>query len=180
MKNIFSKTFSHNFPSTKFLSSLLFLSRFVILFLFSANETRDDSAMHVRPTHLSDDKYLILYFLSLCFSPIQHFLPVLKSKSLKQQPSEASAYLFSFNTNSRTFWSLAACVWVYVNEWQSRAESTEQKWNKKEFFSCQRREKTSSLCNASCFFIVVDVVVVVPCQRQECSTLFRLFGGFCD
>lgn len=111
---------------------------------------------HVRPTHLSDDKYLILLFL--CFS-VEAILACAQIKVSRTTTNEASAYLFSFNTNSRTLdhW-LRVCV--YVCEWQSRAERR-TKMKQKGIFQLLEKKKTSSLCNASCFFMLKARVSVL-------------------
>lgn len=152
MKNILTCFLLHNFSLKYFLQFYFisifqfyffnFISRYFLHFIKkSSNQNRFTVTRapqkHVRPTHLGDDKYLIKFSFSPLF-PFQHFLPVLKSKSLEQQ---ASAYLFSFNT--QTHGPAAGCVYcvlctvcVCVCVHGSLALRAEQKWNKKEFFSC--------------------------------------------
>lgn len=136
MKNILTCFLLRN-SSRNIFSILFYFSKFSSLNQKSSNKNRFTVTRapqkHVRPTHLSDDKYLIKFSFSPLF-PFQHFLPVLKSKSLEQQ---ASAYLFSFNTQTHGH-RLGVCVCTAVSRWEQNKNETKRNFSvargRKNFF----------------------------------------------
>lgn len=131
-----------------FSTGIFMMFRLTILFLFKTTKVSSktskikdklhesrNSEKHVRPSHLSDDKYFILFiFFSVFHSAVLACAQIKVSQTTTA--NEASAYLFSFNTNS---WTLdhCVCMWMAVSRWEQNKNETKRN------FSVAREEKNS-------------------------------------